>query len=311
MHGQDLIDRIILRRGTVANNSDEEDYVLPALNEVYREVLSYHDWSWLIDHKMIRTWPLKTFTADADPSTNPEKLTDVTDDFSAAEQTAYVGGYIAGPGREFHRISAFEDAGDTVVMEEDWIGAAQTAGAFEAWQDTYSMGTGCDHLLRVGDPHEQTSGYQLQELSEYEIDSYVADRRLPEISHLLHWSRDGVDASGAPRIRIWPVPRESTYLIVAYKRRPADLANSTGSVPVMPLRWHHILVIGTVAKLAEDDGLEDQATLRLKAEYLGTLERMVNELPKKSAEPRRMKRWDEAYPPGQDPNRWWQIIEQS
>lgn len=308
MHGQDLIDRIIQRRGAVVNTTDEETYVLSALNEVYREVLAYHEWPWLIDHQYIRTWPLWSGTGDV-------TVTDATVDNlspsfdTATERTAYTGGYFVGPSREFHRIESFTDA-DTLELSEDWIGSTDTGVTIEIWQDTYSMGIGCEHILTVGDPHEENTGYQLTELSEYEINRFVADRRQPDTTHLIHWARNGIDSTSAPCIRIWPVPRESTYLDVTYKRRPDDVANSSSSIPALPLRWHHVLVIGTIAKLAEDDGIEDQATLRLKAGYLSELERMVGELAKKSVEPRRLGRWDQAYPAGRDPNRWWQFVVQ-
>lgn len=308
MTGQDIIDRIGQRRGEVVNEAEEEQYILDALNEVYDEVLSFHDWPWLIDHAHYRTWPL--WEGVGDVTADNTTVANIDDPaLTADEQVAYVGGYFVGPGREFHRIESITGPND-LELAENWIGDTEPDAAIEMWQDTIPMAETVEHIISVGDPHAQTTGYQLVEQSEYQINQFVTDRRQPDSESLVHWSRDGLTADGAPQIRLWPIPQGSIYLDICYKRRPPHLANAADCIPELPLRWHHVLVAGVMARLAEDDGLEANAVLRLKSEYLGMLERMVGELAKKSVVPRRYGRWDQAYPPGRDPNMWWQFVVQ-
>jgi len=384
-----IIDRIMARRGDVANVAAEEAHLLDTANEIYRDILSYHDWPWLRDQVQLRLYPLMTFTATV---TQASAVVTAFAPVLTAAEAVYEGGWLGDANGEMHEILDVDAVANTITLREAWLGATAT-GDIDIWVDRYPVGgqtaptwvgvgdvtignaqiinfvpaltaaneavyeggwvvadTGeahrivdidsglntldmpdlwigpttvgedleliagtpeVEHILGVNCTSDVKGGYQVVELTEDEIDTYVSDRRYPSATNLIYWSRGGIDITGRPLIRFWPIPRVDVYVKVQIKRRPPDLQNAATSIPQMPTRWHHVIVTGVLAMLGADDGLSDMGTNRYLIEYTSQKDAMLKELAKtRSPTPRRVRRWDEARNAPLDPREWWRYVEQ-
>lgn len=84
---------------------------------------------------------------------------------------------------------------------------------------------------------------------------------IPGRSQYRQWFRDPSNSLGTPQfyrlrgniLEVYPWPASATTIHVDIATPPADLALGTDE-PVFPEHYHHILVMGALAKAYEDDG---------------------------------------------------------
>jgi len=282
----DLQNRVRVTTGISATETQAKRYINTALQDIH---LSFdYKFPWCERRGVIRTHaPYSDGTiaisVGGTTLTGTSTLWDTNNSYT--EKNARVGGKVllAG-GDDVYRVSTVTND-TTLTLNTAFVGSAALSGdTYKYFEDEYALAS---DFLRPIDFQIFADSWNLPLIGRNEFRRRFPRPTIsgrPRVAAIYDLSFVG-NATPVRKVVFYPYP-DSTYLI-PYAYVSSSLAvSSTGTEsttlsgdtdqPVMPLRYRHIIVLHALASWYRDKR-DDARAESVKAEYIDTVQRMVND----------------------------------
>jgi hypothetical protein len=219
-------------------DSDVEDVVKQALNDVLQEICQSHNFSWLYGStSFITTVPYETGT------------------ITATEGSAVVTGYgtiftEAMVGRKLtcedatYTISAYV-SGTELTLSTNYAGTGGSGLSYRIYQDEYSLAADVEDILSVW---QENSPGKLVKVGIEVMDYYYPQRSA--FGYPVAYSIVGYDSTGYIKIALYPIPSQARNIYYRYKKRVTEMS-ADDSTPIVPLRYRWVLAKGALYIVAK------------------------------------------------------------
>lgn len=208
------------------------------INAAYKHVSGIFNWPWLLKHGTIIT------VADITTGTVSINAGSTSLTFSSGPAASVANNYMIqfnSVSDDWYFISAHTAAATSATLASAFNGTSNlTAGTYVLRKVFYS---GPSDLDRFVDVRQARTSARLSA-----IDIRTFDRYLPDPTNTgdpLYYYVTGVDTSNVWQIGLYPIPSTAENIQIRYLRTPSDMS-SDSDLPVMPEKFHDILVYGAL-----------------------------------------------------------------
>lgn len=220
------------------SDSDVEDVVGQALNDVLEEICQAYNFSWLYgDSSFITVNPYETGTISV--TEGSKTITGSGTTFTSAmvdrkfycEDATYI-------------ISAYVSATE-ITLSTNYAGDTGSGLTYKIYQDEYSLASDAEDVLSM---RQENNPYKLRKRGIEFLDKYYPLRN--SFGYPSMYCIIGYDSTGYMKVALYPVPNQARNIYYRYKRRVTEMS-ADNDTPIVPLRYRWILAKGALYAVAK------------------------------------------------------------
>lgn len=220
------------------NQASQKTLVDRWVNEAYQDVHSRYDWPWAVDREIVQTVIDKT-AGTVDVASGATAVSGTSTAFVAGD----VGSFIQfSSSDDWYKITAWTSA-TSITIEAPYVGtSALDDGTYTLRKVFYQCSSSVERILSI----KQALSPRKVELAPLRMLEQGVPFSEDEGSALLY-ALHNINSSGIVQFVLFPNPDEVFNLEMRVKNKLTELSANTDS-PVIPVKWHWILVEGALEK---------------------------------------------------------------
>lgn len=220
------------------DDTDVEDVVEQALNDILQEICQSHNFSWLYgDSSFITAAPYETGTVTA-----TEGSTTIT-----GSGTTFTS---AMAGRKFrcedatYEISAYVSTTE-ITLSKNYAGAGGAGLTYKIYQNEYSLASDVEDVLSM---RQENNPQKLKKRGIEFLDKYYPQRN--SFGYPSMYAIIGYDSSDYMKVEVYPIPNQARNIYYRYKLRVTEMS-ADSDTPIIPLRYRWVMAKGALYKIAK------------------------------------------------------------
>jgi len=220
------------------DDSDVEDVVEQALNDILQEICQAYNFSWLYgDSSFITVAPYSTGTVTATEGSATITGSGTTFTSSMVGRKIYLE-------NATYTIATYVDA-TGITLSTNYAGGGGAGLTYKIYQDEYSLASDVEDVLSM---RQENNPYKIQKRGIEFLDRYYPLRNAYGYPSL--YSVTGYDSSGYMKVSVYPIPNQARNIYYRYKKRVTEMSSDSDE-PVIPLRYRWVLAKGALYKAAK------------------------------------------------------------
>lgn len=215
------------------DDTDVDDVVDRALNDVLQEICQSYNFSWL--------YGSSSFITAAPYTTGTVTLTEGSATIIGTDTvwtSAMVGRKFSCGGATY--VISTVTPSTELTLTTVYAGTSGTGLSYRIYQDEYSLASDVEDVLSMRD---ENNSYRLDKLGIEVMDSYWPVREA--FGYPVKYSMIGYDSSGYTKVALYPIPNQARNVYYRYKKRVTEMSATTDT-PIIPLRYRYILAKGAL-----------------------------------------------------------------
>ncbi len=228
------------------DDTDVEDVVEQAINDIMEEICNSNNFSWLYDDSsFITTAPYSTGTLTA--TTGSTTLTG-----AGTTWTSAMAGRRISIEDAFYEISAYV-SGTELTLGSNYAGAGGSELTYIIYQNEYSLSSDVEDVLSM---YQENNPQKLSKVGLPMLDRAYPQRNT--YSYPSMYAINGYDSSGNMKVEVYPIPNQARNIYYRMKKRVTVLSADSDE-PIIPLRYRYVLFRGAVYEAADSLDMPDIA----------------------------------------------------
>ena len=216
------------------DDSDVDDVVDRALNDVLQEICQAHNFSWL--------YAKSSFITAAAYDTGAATVTEgsaTVDGVGATFTSAMVGRKFFCDDQTYTISAVTTSPAMQLTLSTNYAGTTGT-NDYIIFQDEYSLASDVEDVLSMW---QETNPYKLQKVGIEVMDNYWPQRS--SFGYPVKYSIVGYDSSGYLKVALYPIPNYAKNIYYRYRKRVTEMSATTDT-PIIPLRYRYVLAKGAL-----------------------------------------------------------------
>lgn len=299
-----MIERVANETGL--SETDDATMITSWINQAYQQLSGSFNWPWLLMNSTIQTEDdITTGTATVNAG-----ATSVT--LSSGPTNSVATNYMiqfTEESDDWYLISSHTAASTSLTINVPFVGSSNyTAGDYIIRRVFYNLPTTLDRLINLRQAITDV------EIAGIDVRDY--DRILPDPQNTgtpVYYFLTGMNSSGTWQVGFDPVPDAIINIQVRGYRKITELASDTDE-PLIPVKWHNILVFMALA-LYGHDFVDDTRLQSARQRATALLKEMMEQVSPTPDKMRVVQPWDTRiarppfgvlrFPPNFPSNGWW------
>lgn len=238
------------------------------INSAYQFVSGSYAWPWLLKNGTIQTVTDIT-TGTVSINAGATSLT-----FSSAPAVSVANQYMIkfdDTSNDWYNISSHSAASTSATLASPYLGTSNlSGGSYTLRKVLYSLPSDCDRII---DLRQAITKVKLVPVDARTFDYYLPDPTAT--ADPVYYSTIGLDSSNAWQVTLYPVPSETINIQVRYLKMITALSSGS-DVPVIPAKFHDVLVFGALAMYGHEY-IDDSRVTTAQTRFAAVLETMKRE----------------------------------